>query len=304
MERLSVTKAHGTGNDFVVIGDPDDTIDVDPELVRALCSRHFGVGADGLIRITRGKSGNWFMDYRNSDGSVAEMCGNGIRCMTKYLVDRGWTSSSDPISGNSLTIETRAGPRSVTYTLGPDEKVESVEVDMGEPHFERDLIPMIGDTQTVLGIRLDVAPVGTSLTVSAVSMGNPHAVIFVDDLETVDVSKLGPAVERHPYFPEGSNVEFVSVLATDRIEMRVWERGVGETLSCGTGACAAFAVSRQLGYVDEEAVTSLPGGNLHIRWDHQSIKMAGPAVEVFDAEVNLEELLSGVKRKLDTTGAR
>lgn len=291
MNPLRITKAHGTGNDFVIIEDLDDSLDLDVNAVARICDRHFGVGADGLIRITASTadSTDFFMDYKNADGSIAEMCGNGIRCLTKFVVDRGHASPAIGGRAGDLLIGTRAGTRRVTYELASDGLVHRVEVDMGKPEFSRELIPMTGEAESGLEARIHVEELGKEFTLHGVSMGNPHAVIFGDDPDHIDVARIGYGIEHSSLFPDGVNVEFVKVLSRTSMKMRVWERGVGETLACGTGACAAFAAARELNLIEDSISLTLPGGELALRWD-ESIMMAGPAVEVFEAEIDLDSL--------------
>lgn len=291
MNSLRITKAHGTGNDFVIIDDLAGRVDLNAETVRLLCNRHFGVGADGLIRLAPadGSGAAFFMDYRNSDGSIAEMCGNGIRCSTKYLVDRGLLTSSHDAARRRVTVQTRAGIREVTYELGNDDLVTKVEVDMGPPSFEPTGVPLAPEFNDALQVPIHLTRSNETLQVNAVSMGNPHAVVFGTDPDEIDVAAIGREIETSAMFPEGANVEFVEVVDASRMKMRVWERGVGETLACGSGACAAFAAARELSMVDDSVSLSLPGGVLSLRWDG-TIMMSGPAVEVFEAVVDLDAI--------------
>lgn len=291
MNSLPITKAHGTGNDFVLVEDLDGHLEIDADLVRQLCDRNFGVGADGLIRLAPADedAAAFFMDYRNSDGSIAEMCGNGIRCSTKYLIDRGLLTSSHDRARRRVGVQTRSGVRQVTYELGGDDLVSTVEVDMGPPSFEPASVPLAPDFAESLQVPFESIHAGERLRLNAVSMGNPHAVVFGPDPVGIDVASVGREIEKSAIFPEGANVEFVEVVSSSHLKMRVWERGVGETLACGSGACAAFAAARELEMVGDSVTLSLPGGELRLRWDG-TIMMAGPAVEVFDAVVNLDTL--------------
>lgn len=288
---LRITKAHGTGNDFVIIDDLQGRIDLDPDTVRRLCDRHFGVGADGLIRLAPADQTGaaFFMDYRNSDGTIAEMCGNGIRCSTKYLVDRGLLTSSHNPSLRQVSVQTRSGIRQVTYELNDENLVASVEVNMGPPSFDPARIPLAPEFNEALQVPVDLTQPAQSLHLNAVSMGNPHAVIFGSDPEKTEVAAIGREIEESPMFPEGANVEFVEVVNRSHMKMRVWERGIGETLACGSGACAAFAAARELSMIDDSASVSLPGGELKLRWDG-TIMMSGPAVEVFEAVIDLDAI--------------
>lgn len=291
MNSLQITKAHGTGNDFVIIDDLQGRLDLDSDTVRRLCDRHFGVGADGLIRLAPAdeNSAAFFMDYRNSDGTAAEMCGNGIRCSTKYLVDRGLLTSSHDPNLRQVSVQTRSGIRRVTYELGDDALVTTVEVNMGKPNFDPPGVPLAPEFTEVFQIPIQLNREREAFRVNAVSMGNPHAVIFESDLDEIDVAAIGSRIETSAMFPEGANVEFVDVLDASHMKMRVWERGVGETLACGSGACAAFAVARELCLIGDSATISLPGGELSLRWDG-TIMMSGPAAEVFEAVVDLDAI--------------
>lgn len=266
---LAIVKAHGTGNDFVVVEDLDDALVLDDAVVAGLCDRRRGVGADGLVRIAPGAHGSVFMDHRNADGSRPEMCGNGIRVLAKYCFDRGI------LAGSTATVETRSGERRVVAHRDASGHVSHVGVDMG--------VPAVGGLETLLDVG------GTPVTASLVGMGNPHAVVFVDDVATAPVEVLGPALETHPAFPDGVNVEFAAAGPGAGIEMRVWERGVGETASCGTGACAVAVAAAETGRAPRRVEVSLPGGVLHVDYA-ETVEMTGPAVEVYEARVDLAAL--------------
>lgn len=284
---MRFSKYHGTGNDFVLVEDLDDHAPVPPALIAAVCDRHRGVGADGLIRIVRGdetggEGAAFFMDYWNADGTVAQMCGNGIRCLGKYVFDRGL------VSGTEVDVATRAGRKRLALDVR-DGAVVRATVDMGAAAFERKALPMTGDpTGRFVDQPYEVA--GRSFAATAVSMGNPHLVLFLRDgerLADLDVRQLGPLVERAPEFPEGTNVEFVEVRAPDRLEARVWERGSGETMACGTGACAALAASAATGRTGREADVGFPGGALRIALGPDDrVSLTGPAAWVFDGELS------------------
>lgn len=284
---LTFTKMHGLGNDFIVIEDLSEAWDFAPEAVMWLCDRHFGIGADGLILVRRSvrPDAEFSMLYYNADGSLAEMCGNGIRCFAKYLVDRELIAPG----AVDLVIDTLGGPKSVTVVRGGDGLMESATVDMGEPLLTPAAIPARFDGNRVLD-----APLATELgdiTVTAVSMGNPHAVIWVDDVDEAPVESLGPVVEIHERFPRHTNVEFVQVLAADRVRMRVWERGVGETLACGTGACAVAVAAALTGRTGRSVTVELPGGELDIAWAEDGrVHMTGSATEVFDGVTHLADV--------------
>ena len=278
---MRFSKYHGIGNDFILIADPADAIALAPDEVRRLCDRRFGVGADGVIRVAPARAGGDFlMDYVNSDGSTGEMCGNGIRCLAVFARDRGLTDARE------LAIETGAGLKVVRVEDG------GVRVDMGPPIFVASDIPVEADDPLHTKIELD----GGVVEAAVLSMGNPHAVLFVDDPDASAVAATGPAIESHPLFPNKTNVEFVAVEGRDRIRMRVWERGSGETLACGTGACAAAVAARLLAGVDSKMTVALPGGDLAVEWDgsldeQAPVFMTGPAVRVFDGEIDLRALV-------------
>lgn len=267
---LEYVKAHGAGNDFVLVPDPDDVLELDPVLVQALCDRHRGLGADGVIRVAPGRRGTGadvFMDYRNADGSVSEMCGNGIRCVAKYVVDRGL------VAGPEVAVDTRSGVKPVTCTPGPDGLVARVRVLMGAPRADG------------IDVGLEVPGAGI-VRVTTVSMGNPHAVLVVEDVATAPVDALGPLVGTHPAFPAGTNVEFITVERPDRVRGRIWERGVGETLASGSGASAMLAAAHLLGLAGRRATVALPGGDLDVEWAEEGMVVEGPAVEVASGRVD------------------
>lgn len=275
-------KMHGLGNDFVVIGALDELPLLEGKLgefARFVCDRHFGVGADGVIWVLPSRVADFKMRIFNPDGSEAEMCGNGIRCAAKWFYDR------DYAKGNTVQVETLAGVKTVWVQAEGGEAV-AVTVDMGEPVFEQSLVPAsLCEGREAIGVPLEVEGVGT-FTASAVSMGNPHCVIFVNDVEDFPVETVGPKIEHHPAFPKRTNVEFVQVLSRNEMKVRVWERGAGLTLACGTGACASLAVAVKTGKTERKATVHLPGGALTIEWrDDGRVYMTGPAVEVFRGEL-------------------
>jgi diaminopimelate epimerase len=278
---MRFAKYHGTGNDFVMVEDLAEEVSLDRSLVAAACDRRFGVGADGVIRIAPADGADFFMDYYNSDGQVAEMCGNGIRCLAKYVYDRGLTSARE------LDVATRAGVKHVVIEA-EDGVARAVTVDMGPPAFERKSIPMRGEpTGRFLEQPLQVD--GRTFTASGLSMGNPHCVLFVDQpdaLPNVAVPLLGSLVEGLPDFPERTNVEFVTVKG-GRIHVRVWERGSGETMACGTGACAALVACSLAGRTGREAEVQFPGGVLLVAWgEDDHVLLTGPAVCVYEGELD------------------
>ncbi|MGI8775551.1 MAG: diaminopimelate epimerase [Actinomycetota bacterium] len=271
---IAFSKYHGIGNDFVMIADPDDRLKLDADTVRALCDRRFGIGGDGVIRVAPGtEGGDFFMDYINSDGSIGEMCGNGIRCLAVFVRDEGLTEATE------MQIDTRAGRKVVTVL--DDGRVR---VDMGAPIFEPSEIPAKAEGEHALRATIDLDD--QKIDAALVSMGNPHAVIFVSDPAHAPVTKLGPKIETHPMFPNGTNVEFLRVEGPEHVTMRVWERGSGETLACGTGAAAVGVVARLLGDAHEKLTVALPGGDLEIEWsgslqERQPVYLTGPAVRSF-----------------------
>jgi diaminopimelate epimerase len=268
---VEFVKAHGTGNDFVVVEDLEDRLELTPELVRAVCDRHFGIGADGMIRIGPGRRAPFFMDYRNADGSIAEMCGNGVRVVGKYLGDRGHTS-------DTLDLETRAGVKLLELHCDDAGMVDRVSVDMGAPSFDRADLPMRGEGEALKEL-LEVA--GQTFEATCLSMGNPHVVVYVDDVEQAPVATVGPLLEHHPDFPNRTNVEFVQVIDQHTLRQRTWERGVGETLACGTGACAVAVASQVRGFTGRRVTIDLLGGWLELSWTPGgTVRMTGPAREV------------------------
>lgn len=278
---MRFSKYHGIGNDFVMIADPDDRITLRPQAVAALCDRRFGIGADGVIRVAPGRDGaDFFMDYVNSDGTLGEMCGNGIRCLALFARAEGMTDADE------LKVMTRAGLKTVWVTGDG-----RVRVDMGPPIFEPSAVPAKWDGTDALHAKVELDD--QVLEAAIVSVGNPHAVIFHPDPASAPVTTLGPRIEQHPMFPNGANVEFMRVDGPDHVTMRVWERGSGQTLACGTGACAVAVVARTLGGVESKMTVSLAGGDLEVEWaggidEPATIFMTGPAVRVFDGEVDID----------------
>jgi len=270
---LEFTKMQGLGNDFLLLDNLDGSLELSPETVRFLCDRHFGVGADGVITVSPSARADLGMRIFNSDGSEAEMCGNGIRCFALYARDRGL------VAGPELSVETPAG------IVRPRIEGETVAVDMGEPVFDAEKIPV-----NLPGEAIDYPIVfaGRAVSITCVSMGNPHCVIFYPPGEVLPVEELGPVIETDPIFPERTNVEFIRVLGEREIEFRVWERGAGITLACGTGACAAVAAAARTGRTGREVLVHLPGGDLDIEWrEDNRILMTGPAEEVFSGRIEI-----------------
>ena len=278
MSTLPFRKLHGTANDFVYV-DARGGLPVDPAvLAPRICDRHRGVGADGLILLLDSTQADCRMRIFNADGSTAEMCGNGIRGFAKYVLDHGLVRA-DP-----LRVETDAGVKTVSVRRDGG-AVASITVDMGPPEWDGRRIPVDADglvLERPLGVN------GRSWTVSCVSMGNPHCVVFVDDPSALVLPEIGPAFERHPFFPRRVNTEFIGVESTERLRMRVWERGAGETLACGTGACAAAVVAARTGRTGRHVTVALPGGELESAWrDDDHVYMTGDAVEVFAGEIEV-----------------
>lgn len=280
---MKFIKMHGLGNDFIIFdGRKEKVQEIDwAAYAPKLCDRNFGIGADGVVLILPAKEADVEMKIFNPDGSEPEMCGNAIRCLAKYIYD---TSKEKK---EVISVQTKAG---IKLPVVEPEKghVEGVEVDMGEPILKRKLIPMAGkDVEKVVDEELVVGQ--QKFKITAVSMGNPHVVIFVDDVEKIKLSEIGPKIENHKSFPERTNVEFVQVVNKKEVVMRVWERGAGETLACGTGACAVLVAGVLNKKLDRIATVHLEGGDLEIEWEEEKnhILMTGPAATVFQGEVNI-----------------
>lgn len=272
---MNFTKMNGLGNDFIVVAGEQQLPGNAAELAIELCNRFFGIGADGLVYILPSEIADFRMRIINSDGSEAEQCGNAIRCVAKYVYDNGLTNKEE------ITIETLgAGAQKVQLTVS-DAKVHSVRVDMGEPILNGLQVPTTVDAEPVIQHPIEVD--GREFRFTAVSMGNPHCVIYVDDAVNFDLNVWGPKLETHPMFPRKINVEFVTVNSRTHTDMRVWERGAGPTLACGTGACATVVASVLNGATDRTATVSLKGGDLLIEWNESDnhVYMTGPASEVF-----------------------
>lgn len=269
------TKMHGLGNDYVCINCFRERVEDPPGFARALCDRHYGIGADGLILICPSKVSDFKMEIYNSDGSVAGMCGNGIRCLGKYVYDYGLTGKE------TLSIETKSGIRNMHLHI-QDGKACGAMVDMGVPRLNAHSIPILSEKDLVINDPIEVQKKNYRMT--GISMGNPHAVIFSEEINGISLEETGRELEFHPRFPERANIEFCHVTARNRMEIRVWERGVGETLACGTGACAAVVASVLNDLTDEEVIVKLLGGELSVRWDRKvnHVFLEGPAVKVFD----------------------
>lgn len=279
---MEFTKMHGCGNDYVYV-DVTKNMIPDPEgTARFVSDRHFGIGSDGLILIAGSSVADFQMIMYNADGSRGKMCGNGIRCVGKYVYDHGMTKKT------TITVETLAGIKTLVMTPGPDGKIEKVRVNMGAPVFESKLVPVTFDGPQMVDQPLTV--LGKEYFGTAVSMGNPHFVIFCkEDVRDLDLEKIGPHFEKNPIFPEGVNTEFVNVLDRTHLRMRVWERGSGETLACGTGSCAILAAAVKNGLADRTCDIELLGGHLQNTWDEKedTIYMEGPATTVFSGNITI-----------------
>lgn len=274
---IDFTKMQGIGNDYIYINCMDKEYEKIIENVSKLSNRNFGIGADGVILILKSNIADFKMRIFNSDGTEAKMCGNGIRCVGKFLYDKGITKKEE------LSIETLSGIKKLKLDV-KNEEVVNVQVDMGIPCFKPKEIPVTGDSNKIK-IRID----SEELELICVSIGNPHAVAIVENADNVNVEKYGPIIENNINFPERTNVEFVEILDNQNIKMRVWERGAKETLSCGTGACASTVVCNTEGYTSNQVTVHLKGGELNINWDKENnhIYMTGPAVTVYEGEINI-----------------
>lgn len=286
----------GAGNDFVVVDGFAEHLEESklPNLAKGFCDRHFGVGGDGLVIVLPSDTADFCMRMLNPDGSEAEMCGNGIRCAAKFAFERGLTMA------NPVRVETLGGLKTIELTA-VDGKITAARVNMGNPKLERAEIPSVAPG---IGPILDepLALEDRTLGITCVSMGNPHCISFVDDVASYPVRMVGPQVELHPSFPERTNAEFVQVIDRDNIRMRVWERGAGETLACGTGACASAVASILNGKTERSVTVHLDGGDLFIDWpENGPVMMTGPAVEVFSGEVSDELVSAWISGALETT---
>jgi diaminopimelate epimerase len=272
---MEFVKMHGLGNDFIVVAGERELPADASELAVRLCDRHFGIGADGLVYILPSERADFRMRIINSDGSEAEQCGNAIRCVAKYVYDRGLAAS------DAVTIETLGAGVQRLHITADGGKAVKVRVDMGEPILSGLAVPTTIDLSPVIDHPIEAD--GREFRFTAVSMGNPHCVIFVEDAAAFDLHRWGPLLETHPLFPRKTNVEFVTVRSRSHAVMRVWERGAGPTLACGTGACATLVASVLGGLTDRTATVSLAGGDLLVEWSEEDnhVYMTGPAAEVF-----------------------
>jgi diaminopimelate epimerase len=279
-ENMKFTKMQGCGNDYVYVNCLNEKLENAAEVAIKVSDRHFGIGSDGLILIKPSDNADFTMDMYNADGSKSSMCGNGIRCVGKYVYDYGLTDKQN------ISIETGAGIKYLDLNVEGNKVVE-VTVNMGSPIVEPKLIPVKVTEDNVIGMPITVA--GISYEMTCISMGNPHAVVFVEDTKLVDIEHIGPLFENHVLFPERTNTEFIRVVDRNTIEMRVWERGSGETLACGTGACASVYACILNGYTSDIVLVKLLGGELKIHYDREknTIFMTGPAVTVFEGDIVL-----------------
>ena len=272
---IKFTKMHGLGNDYVYIDAINQKIENESSLAKFVSNRHFGIGSDGLILICKSEIADFKMRMFNSDGSEAEMCGNGIRCVGKFVYDKGLTNKT------TVKIETLAGIKTLILNI-KDGKVETARVDMGEPILEAEKIPVISTEKPVKNLELEAE--NKKFKFTCVSMGNPHAITIVENTKEFDVEKYGKVLEIDKAFPKKANIEFAQIIDRQNINMRVWERGAGETLACGTGACATAVACNLNGLTDRKVNIELLGGTLNIEWNETDnhVYMTGPAVTVFD----------------------
>ena len=280
--KLAFTKMEGCGNDYVYVNGFTQSVPAEekPALVRRLSDRHFGIGGDGVIFINPAKEADFEMEMWNADGTRSEMCGNGIRCVARYVYDFGLTDQKE------FSIVS-AGKIKYMTLYEQDGQISAVRVNMGQPILEADQIPVRADHSPVINVPIEVQ--GKEYRMTCVSMGNPHAVVFVDSTEDFPLEQVGPYFENHPCFPNRTNTEFVQVIDRSRVRMRVWERGTGETLACGTGCCATAVACVLNGLTDNAITVEVLGGELRIEWDRENdlVWMTGPATVVFSGEIEI-----------------
>ena len=279
---MKFTKMQGAGNDYIYINGFTEKIEQEekPEWVRKVSDRHFGIGSDGAIFINPSDVADFEMEMYNADGTRSEMCGNGIRCVGKYVYDKGLTDKTQ------FTVVS-AGKIKVLDLTVENGKATFIKVNMGEPILEAKQVPVVSDNEEVIDEPIYISEVDATYNMTCVSMGNPHAVVFMDDVENLAIEKIGPYFENHVRFPNRTNTEFVKVIDRNNVQMRVWERGTGETLACGTGCCATAVACILNGHTDEEVTVHVLGGKIKIFWDRESnlIYMTGPAETVFEGEI-------------------
>ena len=275
---MRFTKMQGLGNDYVYVNCFRENVENPSEMAIKVSDRHFGIGSDGLILIKPSEVADFRMDMYNADGSQAEMCGNGIRCVAKYVYDYGLTDQTE------ISVETLAGIKYLKLQIA-DGKVSRITVNMGQPELVPDKIPVQADGDRVVDEPIVVN--GVTYKMTCVSMGNPHCIVFVDDTADFPLEEIGPMFENHERFPKRVNTEFIQILNRNEVNMRVWERGSGETLACGTGACASAVACVLNGLTEDEITLHLLGGDLSVRWDRKEnvVYMTGPAKVVFDGEI-------------------
>ncbi len=281
MQTFKFTKMQGAGNDYIYVDCFKEKITDINATAKAVSDRHFGIGSDGLVLICPSDKADFRMDMYNSDGTQAEMCGNATRCVGKYVHDRGLTDKT------TITLETLAGIKILNLNLNENNEVDSVCVNMGSPELVPEKIPV--NSKLDRFIQEDIIVDEKEYKVTCVSMGNPHAVTFVDDVNKIDIENIGPQFECHTLFPKKINTEFAQIVDRKTIKMRVWERGTGETFACGTGACATLVAASLSNLTDDEADIILLGGTLHIKWDKEenNIYMTGPAKFVYDGTITI-----------------
>lgn len=277
---MKFTKMHGIGNDYVYVNCFKEEVPDPSQTAIKVSDRHFGIGSDGLILIKPSDVADGKMEMYNADGSQGAMCGNGIRCVAKYMYDYGLTDKT------SISVETKSGIKYLDLTV-ENGKVSTVKVNMGAPILKAADIPVLCDTEQMVDQPVTVD--GKEWKMTCVSMGNPHAITYIEDVKNLDIEKIGPKFENHPIFPDRVNTEFVKVIDRKTVEMRVWERGSGETLACGTGACATAVACILNGLTEDEVTVKLLGGDLTIFWDRKEnlVYMTGSATTVFDGEIDL-----------------
>ena len=278
---MKFTKMHGAGNDYVYVNCFEERMENPEQVAVKVSNRNFGIGSDGLILILPSDRADIRMRMFNADGSESEMCGNGIRCVAKYAFDHGL------VTNREITAETGAGILTLQLFTDSRDKVERVRVNMGAPRLSRAEIPMLGNgSSPVMAEPLNI--LHTSFKITCLSMGNPHCVIFMDDVESFQVEKYGPLIENHEIFPRRTNVEFVRIISTSEVRQRTWERGAGETLACGTGASAVCVAGILNGLTEKKILNHLSGGDLELEWaEDGNVYMTGPAVEVFSGEIDI-----------------
>ena len=277
---MKFTKMQGIGNDYVYVDCTKESLENPSEIAKIVSDRHFGIGSDGLILIKSSDKADFFMEMYNADGSQAEMCGNGMRCVGKFVYDKGLTDKT------SIAVDTLVGIKYLDLTV-VDGKVKTVRVNMGSPILEPNLIPVVSDKDKFINEVVSVD--GKEYNMTCVSMGNPHAIVYVDNTDNLPIEEIGPKFEFHEIFPKRTNTEFIEIVDRSHLKMRVWERGSGETLACGTGACASLVATILNGLCETKATLHLLGGDLLIEWnqDENVVYMEGAATTVFEGEIEI-----------------